>query len=152
MTDRELKKLSRSDLLELLLVQTKENELLKQKLLEYGCKNVVLYDLARCDMAAAVADAFRYGKLVLAASSYNGGVFPFMREFIDHLTERNFQNRTVALMENGTWGPVAARAMSKMLEASKNLTFTEHSVTIRSALNAQSMQAVDELAQELCGK
>ena len=130
----------------------KAAELLARKLKEYGCENVVLYDLARSDMAAAVADAFRYDKLVLAASTYNGGVFPFMKEFIDHLTERNFQNRTLALMENGTWGPVAARAMSKMLESSKNLTFTEHSVTIRSALNAQSMQAVDELAKELCGK
>ncbi len=109
---------------------------------------VALYDLARCDMAQAVADAFRYDRLVLAASSYNGGVFPFMKTFIDHLTERGYQNRTVALMENGSWAPTAARTMLKHLEAAKNLTMLS-TVTIRSALNEQSENAVKALAGEL---
>ena len=111
--------------------------------------NVALYDLARCDMAQAVADAFRYDRLVLAASSYNAGVFPFMKTFIDHLTERNFQNRTVALMENGTWAPSAAKTMLKLLENSKNLTMAETTVSIRSELDDQSREKLTALAEEL---
>jgi len=129
---------------------TKAARLLAQKLEEGGCPKVIVHDLARCDMAQAVADAFRYNKLVLAASSYNGGVFPFMQTFIHHLLERNFQKRTVALMENGTWGPTAMRTMLKLLEGGKELSFAEHSVTIRSTLNADSTQALEALAKELC--
>ena len=125
-------------------------ELLARKLEERGCPKVVVNDLARCDMAEAVEDAFRYGKLVLATTTYNGDVFPFMKEFIHHLTERNFQNRTVGLMENGTWAPVAAKVMGKMLEGSKNLTFTETTVKILSALNDQSIAQIEALAGELC--
>ena len=97
-------------------------------------------------------DAFRYGTLVLAASSYNGGVFPFMQSFIEHLTERNYQKRRIAIVENGTWAPSAAKTMLKLLEGGKNLTFAENTVTIRSALNSESEQALDALARELCGK
>ena len=125
-------------------------ELLAQKLTENGCPKVVVNDLARCDMAEAVEDAFRYGKLVLATTTYNGDVFPFMKEFIHHLTERNYQNRTVALMENGTWAPVAAKVMMKMLEGSKNLTYTESNVRILSALNEASTAQIEALARELC--
>ena len=125
-------------------------ELLEQKLLENGCPKVVVNDLARCDMAEAVEDAFRYGKLVLATTTYNGDVFPFMKEFIHHLTERSYQNRTVGLMENGTWAPVAAKVMAKMLEGSKNLTFTDTTVKIFSALNEESRAQVQALAEELC--
>ena len=100
-------------------------ELLAQKLADKGCPEVIVHDLARCDMAKAVEDAFRYGKLVLATTTYNADVFPFMKEFIHHLTERNFQNRTIGLMENGSWAPLAAKTMRKMLEGSKNLTFTD---------------------------
>ena len=123
-------------------------ELLVQKLEANGQK-VALYDLARSDMAAAVGDAFRYGKLVLATTTYNGDVFPFMKEFIHHLTERNYQNRTVALMENGSWAPVAAKVMTKMLEGSKNLTFAENTVKIFSALNDESRAQIEALAEEL---
>lgn len=125
-------------------------ELLAQKLEEKGCPKVAVNDLARCDMAEAVEDAFRYGKLVLATTTYNGDIFPFMKEFINHLTERNFQNRTVALMENGTWAPMAAKVMSKMLENSKNLSFTENSVKIMAALNDDSRAQIEALAEELC--
>ena len=125
-------------------------ELLAQKLRSSGCPRVVVHDLARCDMAEAVADAFRYSKLVLATTTYNAGVYPFMREFIDHLTERTFRNRTVALMENGSWAPLAAKVMKKMLEPCKNLTFTDHSVRILSALNAESTEQINALAEELC--
>ena len=100
-------------------------------------------------MAEAVEDAFRYGKLVLATSTYNGDVFPFMKEFINHLTERNFQNRTVGLIENGSWAPTAARVMTKMLEGCKNLTFTNTTVKILSALNDDSRKALETLADEL---
>ena len=98
-------------------------ELLAKSLSDAGCSKVVVYDLARCDMAQAIADAFRYSKLVLATTTYNADIFPFMKEFIHHLTERSFQNRTVAFVENGTWAPTAAKCMAKMLEGSKNLTF-----------------------------
>ena len=124
-------------------------ELLEQKLIEYGCPKVVVADLARDDMAECVEDAFRYGKLVLATTTYNGDVFPFMKEFIHHLTERNYQNRTVGLMENGTWSPTAAKTMHKMLESSKNLTFTENTVKILSALSDESRAQIDALAKEM---
>ena len=125
-------------------------ELLAQKLEAKGCPRVVVHDLARCDMAEAVADAFRYGKLVLATTTYNADVFPFMKEYIHHLTERNFRNRTVALMENGPWAPLAAKTMRGMLEGCKNLTFTETTVRILSALNEESREQVETLAAELC--
>ena len=124
-------------------------ELLADKLRANGCPKVIVHDLARCDMAQAVADAFRYSKLVLATTTYNADVFPFMKEFIHHLTERNFRNRTVALMENGSWAPLAAKVMRKMLEECKNLTFTETTVRILSALNETSAKQVDALANEL---
>ena len=123
--------------------------LLEQKLLENGCPKVVVNDLARCDMAEAVEDAFRYGKLVLATTTYNGDVFPFMKEFIHHLTERSYQNRTIGLMENGTWTPTAAKTMVKMLEGSKNLTFCENTVKILSALSDDSRAQIEALAKEL---
>ena len=123
--------------------------LLEEKLKANGCPNVVVYDLARCDMAAAVADAFRYSKLVLATTTYNAGVFPFMRDFIEHLTERAYQNRTVALIENGSWAPLAAKVMKEMLGESKNISYTKNSVKIMSALNDESKQQLDALAEEL---
>ncbi len=125
-------------------------ELLVQKLEAQGCPKVVVHDLARTDMAEAVEDAFRYGKLVLATTTYNADVFPFMKEFIHHLTERNFQNRTVALMENGSWAPLAAKVMRNMLEGAKNLTFTDTTVRILSALSDESRQQIEALAAELC--
>jgi len=124
-------------------------EKLADKLRANGCPKVIVHDLARCDMAQAMADAFRYSKLVLATTTYNADVFPFMKEFIHHLTERNFRNRTVALMENGSWAPLAAKVMRKMLEECKNLTFTETTVRILSALNETSAKQVDALANEL---
>ena len=124
--------------------------LLAEQLRNNGCPKVVVYDLARCDMAQAVADAFRYSKLVLATTTYNADVFPFMKEFIHHLTERNFQNRTVAFMENGSWSPLAAKVMGKMLEGSKNLTIAENTVTIHSALDQASRDKIEALAKELC--
>ena len=114
-----------------------------------GCPKVVVCDLAREDMAEAVEDAFRYGKLVLATTTYNNDIFPFMREFINHLTERNYQNRTVGLIENGSWAPTAAKKMTQMLEGSKNLTFTDTTVKILSALNDDSRAQLEALAEEL---
>ena len=125
-------------------------ELLTQKLKEKGCAKVVVNDLARCDMAEAVEDAFRYGKLVLATTTYNGDVFPFMREFIHHLTERGYRNRTIGMMENGSWAPQAVKVMQKMLECSKDLNFTQTNVKILSALNEDSRAQIETLAQELC--
>jgi len=125
-------------------------ELLAQKLEEKGCPKVAVADLARDDMAEAVEDAFRYSKLVLATTTYNGDVFPFMKEFIHHLTERNYQNRTVAMMENGSWAPMAAKVMSKLLEGSKNITYTENNVKIFSALSEASVAQIEALAEELC--
>lgn len=125
-------------------------EILADRLREKGCPKVVIADLAREDMAECVEDAFRYGKLVLATTTYNTGVFPYMREFINSLTERNYQNRTIALMENGTWAPMAAKTMKAMLENSKDITFTENSVCIRSALNDEILAQIDALAEELC--
>ena len=123
---------------------------LAEKLKAMGCPKVVVNDLARCDMAEAVEDAFRYSKLVLATTTYNAEIFPFMREFINHLTERNFSNRTVALIENGSWAPTAAKVMKGMLEKSKNITFAENTVKILSALNDESKAQLDALAKELC--
>ena len=125
-------------------------DLLEQKLRAKGCPKVVVNDLARCDMAEAVEDAFRYGRLVLATTTYNADIFPFMREFINHLTERNYQNRTIALIENGSWAPLAAKTMKKMLEGCKNLTFTDTEVHIKSALNDESSAQIEDLANELC--
>ena len=115
-----------------------------------GCKKVVVNDLARCDMAEAVEDAFRYDKIVLATTTYNAEIFPFMREFINHLVERNFQNKTVAFIENGSWAPMATKVMKGLLEKSKNLTYTEASVKIMSALNDESRAQLSALADELC--
>lgn len=125
-------------------------ELLAQKLREKGCPKVVVHDLARCDMAEAVEDAFRYGKLVLATTTYNADIFPFMKEFIHHLTERNYRNRTIGLVENGTWAPLAAKVMTKMFEGCKNLTFTDTTVRILSALNEDSKAQIEAMANELC--
>ena len=125
-------------------------ELLAEKLRALGCPKVVVHDLARCDMAKAVEDAFRYGKLVLATTTYNAEIFPFMHTFITHLTERNFQNRIVGLIENGSWAPLAAKTMKNLFANSKNITFTDTTVTIRSALNEASTAQLDELANELC--
>ena len=124
-------------------------EKLAEALRANGCPKVIVHDLARCDMAQAVADAFRYSKLVLATTTYNADIFPFMKEFIHHLTERNFRNRTVALMENGSWAPLAAKVMKKMLEECKNLTFADTTVRIVSALNETSSKQVETLAGEL---
>ena len=124
--------------------------LLEEKLRSMGCPKVVVTDLARCDMAEAVEDAFRYDKLVLATTTYNAEIFPFMREFINHLTERNFSNRTVAFIENGSWAPMAHKVMKSMFEKSKNITYTENNVKIMSALNEESMEQLDNLAKELC--
>ncbi len=126
-------------------------ELLAQKLTEKGCPKVVVTDLARDDMAEAVEDAFRYGVLVLATTTYNGDIFPFMRTFIDHLTERGYKNRTIGFVENGSWAATAAKVMKKMLEGSKNITFAENTVTIQSALSEKSEAQIEALAQELMG-
>ena len=124
--------------------------MLAEKLKANGCPKVVIHDLARTDMAEAVEDAFRYGKLVLATTTYNAGIFPFMHQFITALTERNYQNRTVALIENGSWAPLAAKVMRGMLEDSKNITFAENTVKILSALNEESTAQLNALADELC--
>ncbi|MBR6503033.1 MAG: flavin reductase [Clostridia bacterium] len=123
---------------------------LAEKLRANGCPKVVINDLARCDMAEAVEDAFRYSKLVLATTTYNAEIFPFMREFINHLTERNFQNRTVAFIENGSWAPLAAKVMKEMFANSKNISFAENTVKILSALNEESNNQLTALADELC--
>ena len=123
-------------------------EYLAEQLRANGCPKVAINDLARCDMAEAVEDAFRYGKLVLATTTYNGGIFPFMREFIDHLTERGYQKRTVAFIENGSWAPTAARNMAKMLENSKNIEQVG-TATIRSAMTDENKAQLDEIAKKL---
>lgn len=125
-------------------------EELAEKLNQRGCPNVVVADLARCDMAEAVADAFRYSKLVLATTTYNATIFPHMQSFIDHLTARNYQGRTVGMIENGAWAPMAAKVMKKMMETSKNLTCTDTTVTVKCALNDASRAQIDALADELC--
>ncbi|MBD5129878.1 MAG: FprA family A-type flavoprotein [Ruminococcaceae bacterium] len=123
--------------------------LLADKLKENGCPKVAVTDLARDDMAEAVEDAFRYGKLVLATTTYNADVFPFMRDFILHLTERSYQNRTIGIIENGSWAPTAAKVIKGMFEKSKNITFTETTVTVKSALSAESEAQIAALAKEL---
>ena len=128
----------------------KAAELLAEKLREKGCPKVAVNDLARCDMAEAVEDAFRYGKLVLATTTYNADIFPFMKEFINHLTERNFRNRKVGFIENGSWAPTASKTMQKMLEGCKNITFADTSVRIMSAVNADNIGQLDALAAEMC--
>ena len=124
-------------------------ELLAQKLQENGCPKVAVNDLARCDMAEAVEDAFRYGKIVLATTTYNADVFPFMREFINELTERNFQNRFVGIIENGSWAPMAAKVIKKMLENSKNITFADTVVTVKSAMKQNTADDIERLADEI---
>ena len=125
-------------------------ELLTDKLKAKGCPKVVVTDLARDDMAEAVEDAFRYGKLVLATTTYNAEIFPFMREFINHLTERGYKNKTIALIENGSWAPMAAKVMKGMLEGCKNITWADTTVHIKSALSDESKQQIEDLAEELC--
>ncbi len=125
-------------------------ELLENRLRAKGCPKVEVHDLARCDMAEAVEDAFRYGRIVLATTTYNAGIFPFMRDFIEHLTERAFQGRTVAFIENGSWAPLAAKVMKGMLEGCKNLTFVEPTVKINSALGDESKLQIEQLSDELC--
>ena len=125
-------------------------ELLADKLTALGCPKITVTDLARDDMAEAVEDAFRYGKLVLATTTYNGDIFPFMKTFIEHLTERGYRNRTIGLIENGSWAPTAAKTMLKMFEGSKNLTFTDTTVTIKSAVNTENEAQIAALAEELC--
>lgn len=127
----------------------KAAELLGEKLNEKGCPKVVVCDLAREDMAEAVEDAFRYGKLVLATTTYNGDIFPFMRTFIEHLTERNYQNRTIGLIENGSWASTAGKVMTGMLEKSKNITMLEKPVKIMSSLSEENLKELDEMAEEL---
>ena len=124
-------------------------ELLAKKLEERGCK-AAISDLARCDMAEAVEDAFRYGKLVLATTTYNADIFPFMKQFIDQLTERHYQNRTLGFIENGTWAPAAAKIMKAMFEKSKNINYIETTVTLRSAMTEENAEAIDRMAEELC--
>ena len=124
--------------------------LLADKLKENGCPKVVVCDLARDEMTEAVEDAFRYGKLVLATTTYNADIFPFMKQFIDHLTERNYQNRTIGLIENGSWAPLAVKIMKGMFEKSKNITWLESNVTIKSALNDASRTQIEAMAKELC--
>ena len=127
----------------------KAAELLAKKLEERGCK-AAISDLARCDMAEAVEDAFRYGKLVLATTTYNADIFPFMKQFIDHLTERNYQNRTLGFIENGTWAPAAAKIMKAMFEKSKNINYIDTTVTLRSAMTEENAEAIERMAEELC--
>ena len=124
-------------------------ELLAEKLKEEGCPKVVVTDLARDDMAEAVEDAFRYGKLILATTTYNGDIFPFMKEFINHLTERSYQNRTIGFVENGSWTPMAAKIMKAAFEKSKNITFADTTVTIRSAVDETSKAQIVALAKEM---
>ena len=128
----------------------KAAESLAQMLVDKGCEKVAITDLARDDIAEAVEDAFRYDRLVLATTTYNGDVFPFMREFIESLTERNYQKRTIGLIENGSWAATAAKVMRQLFEKSKEITFTETTVKIMSALNEESTTQLENLAEELC--
>ena len=128
----------------------KAAEILRDKLLEKGCPKVVFCDLAREDMAEATEDAFRYGKLVLASPTYNADIFPFMKAFIDHLTERGYQNRTIGLIENGSWAPVAAKVMKGKFEKSKNITWLETTVSVKSAVKEADIAALEAMADELC--
>ena len=124
-------------------------EILAEELKALGCPKVAVNDLARCDMAEAVEDAFRYGKLILATTTYNGDIFPFMKEFIEHLTDHNFQNRTIGLMENGSWAPMAAKVMTSMFEKSKNITFAQNTVKIMSAVSDENKNEIKALAEEI---
>ncbi len=124
--------------------------LLADKLKQKGCPNVVVHNLAKFDMSDVISDAFCYDKLVLATTTYNMGIFPFMRTYIEHLTERNFQNRTVGIIENGTWAPMAVSKIKNMFEKSKNIIFAENNVSIKSALSDESRAQIDKLAEELC--
>ena len=125
-------------------------EILEEKLKAKGCPKVAVYDLARCDMAEAVASAFRYGKLVLATTTYNAGIVPFMRDFIEHLTERNFQNRTIGLIENGSWSPMAAKIMKERFADSQKITWLNHQVTIWSGVKKETKDQLEAMAEELC--
>ena len=125
-------------------------ELLAEKLKANGAPKVVVYDLARDDMSAAVADAFRYSRLVLATITYNGSIYPFMNDFVTRLVEHNFQNRTVGLIENGSWAPTAARVIKKMMEGSKNIKWTDTTVTIMSAVKQENVEQIEAMAKELC--
>ena len=128
----------------------KAAELLAEKLKANGAPKVVVYDLARDDMSAAVADAFRYSRLVLATITYNGSIYPFMNDFVTRLVEHNFQNRTVGLIENGSWAPTAARVIKKMMEGSKNIKWTDTTVTIMSAVKRENVEQIEAMAKELC--
>ena len=128
----------------------KAAEILAQKLEERGCPKVSLFDLARCDMAEAVEDSFRYGKLVLASLTYNGEAFPFMRTFVEELVERNYQNRTIGIIENGSWAPMAGKVIRAKFEKSKDITWLENSCTIMSAVKEENLQQLDAMAEELC--
>lgn len=128
----------------------KAAELLAEKLKEAGCPKVAVNDLARCDMAEAVEYAFRYGKIVLATTTYNAEIFPFMRDFIEHLVERGYKNRTIGFIENGSWAPMAMKVMKGKFEKCKNITFMEHNVTVKSALSAENKEEIAEMAKELC--
>lgn len=125
-------------------------EYLAEKLKENGCPKVAVNDLARCDMAEAVEDAFRYGKIVLATTTYNSDIFPFMRTFIDALTERGYRNRTIAFIENGSWAPTATTVMKRMLEKSKDIMYAENNVQIKSAVSDKNREQLEALAKELC--
>lgn len=125
-------------------------ELLKDKLIIEGAKEIVIHDLARDDMSVCVADAFKYGKLILATTTYNADIFPFMKEFINHLTERNFQNRTVGFIENGSWAPLAKKTMQAMLANSKQMTYLEHNVSIMSSIKPNNKEEIELMAKELC--
>ena len=125
-------------------------EILAEQLRQNGCEKVAINDLARCDMAEAVEDAFRYGKLVLATTTYNASIFPFMHEFVNHLVEHGYQNRTIGIIENGSWAPQAATVIKKLMSGCKNITFTDTTVTILSSLKDDSRAQITALAQELC--
>ena len=125
-------------------------EILAEKLKEKGCPKVTVFDLARDDMAEAVENAFRYGKLVLATITYNADIFPFMKTYIDHLTERSYQNRTIGLIENGSWAPNAAKVMQAKFEKSKNITWLDNTVKIMSSLSDENIEELDKMAEELC--
>ena len=125
-------------------------EILAEKLKETGCPKVTVFDLARDDMAEAVEEAFRYGKLVLATITYNADIFPFMKTYIDHLTERSYQNRTIGLIENGSWAPNAAKVMQAKFEKSKNITWLDNTVKIMSSLSDENIEELDKMAEELC--
>jgi len=127
-------------------------ELLEEELKKLSCPKLCVTDLARSDMAEAVEDAFRYDKIVLATTTYNGTIFPFMNEFINHLTERNYQNRKVGIIENGSWALAAERTIKAKLEKSKNISYTENSVHIKSSVNAENIKEIEAMAKELCGK